>query len=407
MKHLMGIDAGEETHQICVLTGDGRVISEFDMEYTWAGLMQLTATLDTLPNVEINLEQPNGLLVDWLLGQNRAVFVTPPSVVAHRRPRQSKDDRGDAYLLAYLRYVGDPDSRPIPVQSEHGEELRQLTQAFDQLQQQQKRMASQLRDVLKRYYPVATGLFSSLSQPLTLAFLRAFPTPQAAQAASLDDLYTFFQAQSYRYMYKVPDFYHQLQQPILQARVQQGSLAHMLALVAVLEPLGQELKAVKCQQQACFKAHPEANWWLSLPGVGPLTASRLLARIGDNRERFPSYQSLQAVAGTVPVTRQSGKKTVVSFRKACSRPLRRAFMDLARHSIRKSGWARSYFYDQRARGHDASRAYRALANRWAKIVWTIWQRREPYDEALHVANRSRRGVAASAPTTVSFIATGA
>jgi hypothetical protein len=34
-------------------------------------------------------------------------------VLAHRRPRRSKDDRGDAYLLAYLLRVGDKDCRPI------------------------------------------------------------------------------------------------------------------------------------------------------------------------------------------------------------------------------------------------------------------------------------------------------
>ena len=74
-------------------------------------------------------------------------------------------------------------------------------------------------------------------------------------------------------------------------------------------------------------------------------------------------------------------------------------MDLARNSVRKGGWARSYFHDQLALGHTASRAYRALANRWLKIIWTLWQRREPYDEMAHVAHRSRRGLAVTSVRT--------
>ena len=126
-----------------------------------------------------------------------------------------------------------------------------------------------------------------------------------------------------------------------------------------------------------------------------MTAARLLAYIGDNRLAFPSYQVLQATAGTVPITRQSGKQTLVQFRWACSKPLRKAVTDLARNSLRESGWARSYFYSQKALGHGDTRAYRALANRWLRIIWTLWQRREDYDEIRHVVNRSRKGLPAT------------
>jgi hypothetical protein len=66
-------------------------------------------------------------------------------------------------------------------------------------------------------------------------------------------------------------------------------------------------------------------------------------------------------------------------------------MDFARNSISKSAWARSYFYSQTKRGHKPQRAYRALANRWIRILWTIWFKREAYDELKHIANRSDNG----------------
>jgi transposase len=392
--HYIGLDWADQKHDVCILAQDGRVLSEFTIPHDWDGFEQLRAILKALDPLEINLERSDGLLVDWLVGQGWPVYVTPPTVVAKRRPRRSKDDRGDAYLLANLRRSGDRDSRPVIVQSELVEELRQVTQAFDQFQKHQQRMTNQLRQILKYYYPAAVGLFSELHSPLSLAFLEAYPTPEAAQAASRTELQAFLQQQHYRWMQRFEEIYQRLQQPAPPARVCAGYVSHVLALVAMLQTLHEQLRALKRRMKKLFEAHPEASWWRAFPGAGPLTAPRLLARIGDQRDRFPSAEALQALAGTVPVTRRSGKKTVVEFRVACSHPLRAAVMDLARNSTRKSGWARSYFRDQLARGHSTHRAYRALARTWLRIIWKLWQTGELYDEARHVANRSRKGLPA-------------
>ncbi|NUQ05079.1 MAG: transposase [Anaerolineae bacterium] len=118
----------------------------------------------------------------------------------------------------------------------------------------------------------------------------------------------------------------------------------------------------------------------------------MLAWVGDDRSRFPTAEVMQAIAGTVPITRRSGKSHMVEFRRACSHPMRKAADDFARQSCRYCPWARDYRDAQIARGHSKSRAYRALANRWLKIVWTLWQRREWYCEATHVANRTQRAL---------------
>jgi transposase len=260
------------------------------------------------------------------------------------------------------------------------------------LQKEQLRLSNQLRDVLKQYYPIANHLFSKLHQPLTLAFLQAFPSPQAAQAASLEELTAFFVAYQYRWMSKVADKYALLQTPMPVHPTPAGLVTHMLALVAVLQSLTAQLSQLKRHIRTALRAHPEADWWLALPGSGLLTAARLLAYIGDNRDRFPSAQTLQVYGGTVPVTQQSGKRVRVFFRQNCHHALRDAITDLAANSRAKSGWALSYYRSQRSLGHDHTRAIRALANRWFKVIWTIWQRHEAYDEAFHVANRSRRGL---------------
>ncbi|MBV9671367.1 MAG: IS110 family transposase, partial [Verrucomicrobia bacterium] len=63
----------------------------------------------------------------------------------------------------------------------------------------------------------------------------------------------------------------------------------------------------------------------SLPGAGPKIAPRLLAEIGDDRQRFEGNgQALQSFGGTAPVTVRSGKKRQVHQRWACDKYLRHA-----------------------------------------------------------------------------------
>lgn len=392
--HYVGIDWAEEKHNVAVLNTEGKCVSEFVVQQNGKGFSLLQDQLAQLTPVEINIERPDGLLVDWLVMQGYAVYVTPPRAVASHRPRSSKDDRNDARLLANLRRMHDEDCRPLVRHSPTVQELLQLLRAFEQLQRQQLRATNQLRQVLKHYYPVMLHLFSDINIDIALAFLQAYPTPQAAHTLTREQLEAFLRSQGYNHMRQLDKLYQTLQTPMPTAAVWQGYQQHVDLLVPVMQLLNQQLTRIRRQISRTFAAHPEAAWWRALPGAGELTAPRLLALIGDNRAVFSSCAALQALAGTVPVTRQSGKYKTVRFRWACVKALRKAVMDLARNSLATSSWARSYYYDQLERGHAEQRALRALANRWVRIIWTLWQRHEAYDETRHVANRAHNGKAA-------------
>ncbi len=53
--------------------------------------------------------------------------------------------------------------------------------------------------------------------------------------------------------------------------------------------------------------HPDAGIFRSFPGVGLITASTLLAEIGEDRGYYPHVGMLFAEAGLAPVTRASGR----------------------------------------------------------------------------------------------------
>ena len=391
--HYLGIDWADEKHDICLLAADGRVLSQLSIPHDLSGFQKLYDLLKALDDVSINLERSDGLLVDWLTCQPWPIYITQPVVVHHRRPRRSKDDRGDAYLLAHLLRVGDPECRPYITHSAVVHHLKQLTQAYDGVLREQRRLTNRLIYLLKQFYPAALKAFVVPHSAIMLAFLEQFPTPQSAKAASRAELCAFLKANHYRGAEKkATELYQRIQLPTPQASVQAGLVEHVRLLLPLLKSLFRSRADLEKQMEKVFASHPEASWWKSLPGLnGPLTAARLLAWIGDNRERFPSAQVLQAVAGTAPVTRRSGKQVQVEFRIACCHELRKAMDDMARQSIKHSGWAKAYLEEQRARGRHPARAYRALANRWVGIIWKLWKTRTRYDEQVHVMNRSRQG----------------
>jgi transposase len=390
----VGIDWADQKHDVCIMAEDGQVLSEFEIDHNLKGFERLGKRLEALDDIRVNIERPDGLLVGWLAHRDYAIHVIPPNVLHHRRPRRSKDDRGDAFLLAHLLRIGDPECRPLNNQSDIIEELRQLLQAYDGILQEQRRLGNRLVALLKQYYPAALKAFCQPYRLIALAFIEKYPTPEAARTATPDDLAEFLRENNYSGRsrdQKMAELYEVLQMPEPQAAVQAGFVRHAQVLIPLLRSIYRSRYTLEKEIVDLAQTHPDAVWWQQFPGSQKLTMARLLAWVGDDRDRFPDVKVFQAVAGTVPVTRRSGKSKSVEFRTACSHKLRKAVDDFARQSKKKGGWARSYYNSQRARGHGAVRSYRALGNRWLSIIWKLWQSGESYDEQIHLANRANKG----------------
>jgi transposase len=138
-----------------------------------------------------------------------------------------------------------------------------------------------------------------------------------------------------------------------------------------------------------LKTHPEGEILLSLPGLGVVLASRVLAGTGDNPERFASAAGLCAYAGTAPIVIQSGRRMVVKARVACPKYFRDATQQWADYARRHSAWAAELYARQKDRGHNHNEAVRALANRLLELLFDLRRLQRTYDEAVHAANIRR------------------
>jgi transposase len=67
--------------------------------------------------------------------------------------------------------------------------------------------------------------------------------------------------------------------------------------------------------EEAFPRHPDADVILSFPGLGVQLGARVLAEIGDDRQRFADARGPKAYAGSSPITRASGKKSSITRRR--------------------------------------------------------------------------------------------
>ena len=120
--------------------------------------------------------------------------------------------------------------------------------------------------------------------------------------------------------------------------------------------------------EADFGRHPDAEIYLSQPGLGPILGARVLGEFGDDPDRYVSGKARKNYAGTSPLTRASGKKKVVAARFIRNARLIDALMAQALSALGASPGARALYDAERARGTEHNAALRKLANRLVGIL---------------------------------------
>lgn len=385
-----GLDLASEEHRL-VVVADGHRLDERRIVHSEDGLAALVRQLRKLRVARLAIEQPNGLVVDRLLDAGIAVVAVHPNQLAAARDRYrsgGKSDGFDAYVLAELARTDMHRLRLLEPDSDETKALRALTRTREDLVEQKVALANQLRAQLDAFWPGARAIFFDVDSPIALAFLERYPSPADARGLGVKRLAGFLARNGYSGRKSVDELLARLRtapegragDAELEARRQV-----VLALVAALKPLVEQIRLLTSQIAGAVRGHDDGQLFLSLfrDPKSVVTAAELLAEIGDNRARHPTSASLEAIAGQAPVAVQSGKKKVACFRWACNKNLRDAVAVLADSSRKHNPWAADIYQRARARGHDHPHAIRILGRAWLRVIWRLWQDRNPYDPNRH------------------------
>jgi transposase len=149
--------------------------------------------------------------------------------------------------------------------------------------------------------------------------------------------------------------------------------------VAEIQELESSIRATEHQLEAIAEQTPVVERLRTIPGVGLLTATALVAFVGDV-QRFPTGRHFASYLGLTPRESSSGlRRRLGAISKRGDSYLRMLLIHGARsvlcHAQRASSpkplqaWALRL---QHLRGHN--KAAVALANKLARVVWAVWKK---------------------------------
>jgi transposase len=390
-----GIDWAAETHAVCVMNAAGKITAGFTIEHSADGIATLVRRLaryGLAGDMPVAIERPDGRLVDLLLEAGHPVIPVKPNAIKTWRDGEvlsgAKSDAGDAAVIAeYLRLRAHKLKAAAPY-SDQTKALRTVVRTRGDLVEMRVAATNQLSALLDAHWPGAKAIFADVESPVSLEFLTRYPTPAAAAHLGEKRMAAFCVKHGYCGRRTAAELLARLRSAPAGATGETLSEAlrdAVLAAVSVLTALNASVKTLDRSAAAHLGEHPDGAIFTSLPRSGQVNAAQVLAEWGDARQAYEHPDSVAALAGVTPVTRESGKHRAVHFRWACNKRFRVAITTFADNSRHASPWAAKIYNDARASGKDHPHATRILARAWIRVIYRCWLDGVPYDPALHGA----------------------
>ena len=154
--------------------------------------------------------------------------------------------------------------------------------------------------------------------------------------------------------------------------------AHARLIIA----LNEQIAALEEQVKAHFLAHPDAEIYLSMPGIGEITGARVLAEFGDDPTRYASAKA-RKLRRDQPRHPRLRQELHHSGPIRPQQPSRRCPPTPGVRALQASPGARRYYDKQRARDVDYNPALRQVGNRLVGILHGCLKTRTRYDERPH------------------------
>ena len=392
----VGDDWAEDHHDVYLMNDTGDRLASQRLPEGLAGISRLHELIaehaEDPAQVVIGIETDRGLWVDALTAAGYQVFAINPLAVARYRDRHHLSGaKSDAKLLADLVRTDRHNHRRIAGDSPDAEAIKVLARAHQNLIWARTRHSNALRSALREYYPAALETFENLADRDALAILGRAPTPADAKRLSVSKIRAALKAAGRQRNLdtRALEIQEILRTPQLAApaAVTAAFGASTRAAVGIIAELNRQIADLEAELATHFEAHPDADIYRSLPGLGVILGARVLGEFGDDPNRYTDAKSRRNYAGTSPLTIASGKKRAVLARHVRNRRLYDAVDAWAFCAITRSPGARAYYDQRRAAGDLHHQALRALGNRLVGILHGCLRHHTKYDEQTAWSHR--------------------
>jgi Transposase/Transposase IS116/IS110/IS902 family len=397
VKLFVGDDWAEDHHDIEVMGEAGKVLARRRLPEGAAGLAQLHGLIGRfLPEdpdaaesaeVVIGIETDRGPWVAALVAAGYSVFPVNPLQASRYRERHgvsgAKSDQGDAHMLADMVRTDSHQLRPAAGDSPEAAGIKVLARTHKTMIWERTRAVQRLRHQLREYFPAALEAFEDLDAPDTLELLGKAPDPARARKLTRAQVSAALKRARRRNIKDKTDAIlaalrsEQLGQP---EALTAAYAATARSFIAVIATLNEQVKTLQGQVEEHFGQHPDAEIYLSQPGIGAVLGARVLGEFGDDPHRYRDAKARKNYAATSPITRASGKKKIVAARFVHNDRLVDALNAQALSALSASPGARAFYDEQVAKGYEHNDALRRLGNRLVGILHGCLKARTLYDE---------------------------
>jgi transposase len=348
-----------------------------------AGYVRLEQLLGAVDDVLVVMEATGHYwqnVYAFLAGKGYRVALVNP-LRTHRFGQEdlerTKTDALDA--LAIARFGRQKRPQPLALPDETMQELRELVHLRDQIVADMQARVNQLHRLVDLGFPEFTRLVKTLDSPQATSLLAQFPTARAFASAKPADV------AKVRYGAKSKVTAELAADLVAAAKTSIGAhhgepYKRQVAYACEdLNVLRKRLHIVASDIDGFIDKHEIGKLLVTIPGIGPQTAARILAEAGD-LTRFDSAAQLTSYAGLVPALKHSGKHTPkhAALCKIGNARLRCALYMPTLVAVRVNPWLCAFYERLVAAGKPKKLALTAASRKLLHAVFSVAKHRKAF-----------------------------
>jgi transposase len=297
---------------------------------------------------------------------------------------RTKTDAIDAAGIARFAFERRPE--PTQLQDAAAEALRELVRHRDRIRQDFDDRVRQLHRLVDLGFPEFTRYVRGLDSMLATCLLAECPTARDFAQATPRRLAKLRHDGRHPVG---PELATQLIEAAKRSVGQHHGPAYRLQARHICQDLDlwrRRLAEIERDIDGLLDSHEVGKLLLAIDGIGPQTAARTIAAVGDPA-RFKSAAAFAAHVGVVPGLKQSGKNP--GRRAACApmgnARLRRALWMPVVGAVRRNAWLKPFYEGLIARGKPPKLARVAAMRKLLHAAHSVAKNRKPFEIATEQA----------------------
>jgi len=387
--HFAGIDIASETHMVAVVDADGSpTVRPTAFGEDEGGYQKLLALLGEPKACVVAMEATGHYWQNLFAALAAAGFeVSLLNPLRTRRFAQedlerTKTDAIDA--LGIARFVQQKRPAPTRLPDSATLALRELVRLRDRLVQDMGDKVRQLHRAVDLGFPEFTRYVKTLSSELATAILHEYPTARAFPVVPRPLAKLVYDGR-----HKVgAELARQITEAAKRSVGQHHDEAYRVQVRFACEDidlLRRRIRELDDRIETTLREHEVGTLLTTIDGIGPQTAARLVAEIGDF-ERFANAGKLASYIGSIPGLKHSGKhRPRGSMTSIGNARLRKALWMPVLTAVRKNPWLMAYYERLKAAGKPPKVALIAAMRKLLHAIYSVAVNRKPFVPRLSEA----------------------